>query len=368
MKATLFLTHIFAVVLFSACNAASDDNFILSGRIENAGPLKTLMLYQGETVVDSISLDSRGNFQFEGIATEPALYELVAEQQSYMLILENGEDVEFNADLNQTGKYTVKGSPTSVKLKQIVDIRDQFQAQQANLQQEFEKRMDNGEDQDVVRADLASKNELYTRDLADDALQFAQDNKDNLAGFFGILVLYSVDPTGYEETLVQYAEQAKQRFPSNEIVQAFAAHMAQIKPLSIGQTAPDFSAPTPEGKEVKLSDLRGQYVLLDFWAAWCTPCRQENPNIVAQYQAFKDRGFTVLGVSLDQDRDAWLKAIVDDKLDWTQVSELKMWDSQAGGLYNITAIPASFMIDPEGKIVGKNLRGPALKEFLEEVL
>lgn len=368
MKTTLFLTPIFALFLFSACNAASDDNFLLSGRIENAGDLKTLMLYEGETVVDSIGLDNNGNFKFEGSATEPTLYELVAEQESYMLILENGEDVKFKADLNQAGKYTVKGSETSAKLKQVVDIREKYQAHQENLQEEFETRVNNGEDQEAVRKDMALKDEQFSRDLADDALQFSEDNMDNLAGFFGILVLYSVDPTGHEETLVKYAEEAKQQFPNNEIVQAFAQHMEQIKPLSIGQIAPDFSAPTPDGKEVKLSDLRGQYVLLDFWAAWCTPCRHENPNIVAQYQEFKDRGFTVLGVSLDQDRNAWLKAIEDDKLDWTQVSELKMWDSQAGRLYNITAIPASFMIDPQGKIVGKNLRGPALKDFLEEVL
>ena len=108
--------------------------------------------------------------------------------------------------------------------------------------------------------------------------------------------------------------------------------------------------------------------MLDFWAAWCTPCRQENPNIVAQYHDFKDKGFTVFGVSLDRDRSAWLKAIQDDKLEWTQVSDLQMWDSPAARLYQITAIPASFMIDPEGKIVGKNLRGQALKEFLEQHL
>src|SRR3546814_372556 len=228
------------------------------------------------------------------------------------------------------------------------------------LQKEFEQRLGNGEDRAVVQQELIAKHDRYTDELAEKILQFSADNTDNLAGFFGMLVLYSVDPEEHEQELVAYAEKAKERFPQNETVQSFASHMAEIKPLSVGQPAPDFNSEMPDGTPVKLSDLRGQYVLVDFWAAWCTPCRHENPNIVAQYHQFKDSGFTVLGVSLDRDRNAWLKAIEDDQLDWTQVSDLKMWESEVGRLYNITAIPASFMIDPDGKIVAKNFRGPAL--------
>lgn len=368
MKTGLFLTKIFVLIFFSACNAANEDNFILTGHIDNADQLNSILLYEGETFVDSIALDNDGNFYMEGAAAEPTLYELVVEQQSFMLVLENGEKVEFNVDLNTPDQYVVKGSETSAKLKELNQMRDKFQEQQMRLQSEFEQRIGSGEEHATVQNDLIAKNDLFTSELAEQVLQFSQDNEDNLAGFFGMLVLYSVDPTGHEETLVAYAEKAQRLFPNNETAQSFAAHMQEIKPLSIGQIAPDFSSITPEGKEVKLSDLRGQHVLLDFWAAWCTPCRHENPNIVAQYHHFKDRGFTVLGVSLDRERDAWLKAIQDDKLEWTQVSELKMWDSEVGRLYNITAIPASFMIDPDGKIIGKNLRGPALKQFLEKTL
>lgn len=364
MKTGIFLTKIFTLIFLSACSAANEDSFILSGHIDNANGLKSVILYEGETFVDSIALDKNGNFHMEGTATEPTLYELLVEQDSYMLILEDGDKVEFSADLNAPTEYKVTGSESSLKLQELNQLRDRFQEFQANLQSEFEERLRNGEQHDVVQNDLVAKNDLYTGELSEKVLKFSQDNEDNLAGFFGMLVLYSVDPTGHEEVLVDYAEKAKTMFPSNQTVQSFAAHMEEIKPLSIGQIAPDFSSTTPDGKEIKLSDLRGQYVLLDFWAAWCTPCRHENPNIVEQYHAFKDKGFTVFGVSLDRDREAWVKAIQDDKLEWIQVSDLKMWDSEAGRLYNITAIPASFMIDPDGKIVGKNLRGPALKQFL----
>lgn len=368
MKIGIFLTNIFTLIFLSACSVANEDSFILSGRVDNADGLKSVILYEGETFVDSIALDENGSFYMEGTASEPTLYELLVEQEPYMLILENGDKVEFNADLNAPTQYTVKGSEGSMKLKELNQMRDKFQEFQMDLQSEFEKRLSNGEERDVVQNDLVAKNDLYTGELSQQVLKFSRDNEDNLVGFFGMLVLYSVDPTGQEEVLVKYAEKATSQFPNNQTVQSFAAHMEEIKPLSIGQVAPDFSSTTPEGEEIKLSDLRGQYVLLDFWAAWCMPCRHENPNIVAQYHAFRDKGFTVFGVSLDRDREAWVKAIQDDKLEWKQVSELKMWDSEVGRLYNITSIPASFMVDPEGKIVGKNLRGSALKQFLEKNL
>lgn len=368
MKTRIFLTNIITLLLLSACQAADPDGFTLSGRIANAESIQKIALFEGEKLVDSIDLDQNGRFSTKGVAPDPTLFELVAGQEAFMLILENGEKIEFNADLSQPKQYTVKGSPASKKMKELNQMRERFQAFQAELQNEFEQRLEKSENQATIQNDLMQKNDKYVSQLSADVLKFARNNEDNLAGFFGMLVLYSIDPTRQEEVVVQYAEKAKHQFPKNQIVQSFVTHMEEIKPLSIGQTAPDFSSSTPEGETVKLSELRGQYVLLDFWAAWCTPCRQENPNIVTQYHDFKDKGFTVFGVSLDRDRSAWLKAIEDDKLAWTQVSDLNMWDSDAARLYNITAIPASFMIDPDGKIVGKNLRGPALKEFLEKHL
>ena len=376
MKTGLIITKIFTLIFLMSCNATDQkqakeidgEKFMINGNIKNAGETKSIQIYEGEVASHTIDLESNGDFKFEGSAPDATLYTLVMGQRPFMLIAKNGEEIEFSADLKDPGNYTVKGSEASVKMEELDAITETFREQQNGLQREFEQRMEAREEPTVIQHDLMAKNESYISELSKQVLPFALENKDNLAGFYAMLTLYSVDLTGHEEEMIKYMEDIQGEFPNNQEVQMYAAQMEEIKPLSIGQVAPDFSSLTPEGTEVSLSDFRGQYVLLDFWAAWCAPCRQENPNIVEQYHQFKDKGFTVLGLSLDRDRDAWLKAIEDDKLEWTQLSDLEMWDSGAGRLYNITAIPASFMIDPEGKIIGKNLRGPALGRFLENNL
>jgi peroxiredoxin len=138
--------------------------------------------------------------------------------------------------------------------------------------------------------------------------------------------------------------------------------------VSIGQEAPEITLMTPEGKPFSLSSLRGKYVLVDFWASWCRPCRAENPNVVRVYNKYKERGFEILGVSLDRSKDAWVKAIEKDGLTWPHISDLKFWQSAAAQTYGVSAIPYTVLVDPEGKIIAQNLRGASLERKLEELL
>ena len=149
---------------------------------------------------------------------------------------------------------------------------------------------------------------------------------------------------------------------------AFAAVIATMEKTGIGSMAPDFVQNDVSGKPVKLSDFKGKYVLIDFWASWCAPCRQENPNVVKAYNQYKDKNFIIIGVSLDNSKEPWLKAIEKDGLTWTHVSDLKAFDNQVVKQYNVTSVPTNFLVGPDGKIIAHNLRGEALVEKLSQVL
>ena len=140
------------------------------------------------------------------------------------------------------------------------------------------------------------------------------------------------------------------------------------KSCAVGHEAPDFELMTPAGEKIKLSSLRGKYVLVDFWASWCPPCRRENPNVVKAFQDYKDKNFTIIGISLDNNKDKWLKAIADDNLTWTHVSDLKYWDSEIPALYGVRGIPANVLLNPDGVIIAKNITGEDLPNTLKEVI
>lgn len=353
------------LILLSACS--QQDKFDISGKIAHPGEIKRVLLYEGEQIIDSAFLKGDGEFAFTRSTVETQFYTLSIGNEFYFLAAQNGDHIDFKVDMQGDPQdYSIAGSPLSEKLKTFSRIQQVYLKDAAAISHEFEEQVAaNPGQEDEIRDTLLARYEKVIAEGSEKVLSFAKENQENLAGFFAML---SLDPGAYEQEMIAYADYIRDKFPHNSSVQAFVNHMAELKPLSVGAKAPDFEASDVDGKTVRLSDFRGKYTLLDFWASWCGPCRQENPNIVQQYKTYKDKGFTVLGVSLDNSREDWLRGIKEDGLTWTHVSDLQRWNSEPAQLYKVTAIPASFLIGPEGDIVAKNLRGAALEAFLKEHL
>lgn len=215
----------------------------------------------------------------------------------------------------------------------------------------------------------SKSNDLFTaykkqRDVKID--EFIKQNPGSIVSAYVLYrdFSYRLTPDQIKEN-ISYLDPALQSTPYVSVLNDLVGVLSTV---SIGKKAPDFTALDPDGKSVSLSQHRGKYVLLDFWAAWCGPCRRENPNVVKAYQKYHAKGFDVFGVSLDKSKAAWVKAIKDDQLTWTQVSDLAFWDSAPAKLYGVRAIPANVLIDPDGIIVGRNLRGADLDKKLEELI
>lgn len=347
--------------------SCSDTSVIhVSGHIDNPGNVKVVSFYEGDRKLDSVFLSDGNKFKFEREATQPRLLSLAIGNNKYPVILSPGEQLTFVADMHKPEDYTVDGSVLTSALKDFAPYKRRKEFVQDSLQSAFAKATvdKSAEEIESLRFDylteFKSKLALYT----EQAVAFAQKNK-NLAGFYAMSTL---EPEVAEAEIVAYADEIQDQFADNRYVSQFKEETKKLKRLAVGQPAPEIESFTPNNKSVKLSDFKGKYVLVDFWASWCAPCRQENPNIVKQYHAFKDKGFTILGVSLDNNPGSWMRAIDDDKLNWTQVSDLQAWSSDLIVNYRIKSIPTSYLLDPQGNILAKNLRGKELEHFLQKTL
>ncbi|WP_423129163.1 redoxin domain-containing protein [Gaoshiqia sp. Z1-71] len=358
---------LFIVLIFLAACQSNSAKYRITGTIAglDSGIVYLVKAEAGQAVtLDTVKLVN-GTFKMEGDAGVTELHYLRLNERDYFaqFFLENAKiKVESYKDSLRATKVT--GSPTTDVFNSYLDELNVMNEKMSEYQQQFASAAASGNQQEMdrIRIDV----EAASDNMTVFAKNFVRENSNSVVAPF--------------ITLTQLVSQLEYN-DLKTLVDGFSADLSEsvyLKQLNeilsvqsktaIGVEAPDFTMNDPDGNPVSLTSLRGKYLLVDFWASWCGPCRQENPNIVDAYKKYKDKGFDILGVSLDRDKDAWLKGIADDQLTWHHVSDLKYWQNEVAQLYGVNSIPHSVLLDKDGVIIAKNLRGPALEEKLKELM
>ena len=363
-----------AILLFSGLQSfAQNGKYLLKGNLAHL----TGKVYLGHEVngnpvkVDSATLVN-GEFVFKGAVKSPEFYSLTHKNLKYPIqfILENSAitvtktaDSLAMAEVKGSaaqevymGFYKVPWKEITAKAGQIYGKIDKAEAAAKAAGVKVDSLTRAGFDQEFAALDVQNKNAVK------EYISKHPSSAGAAAIIYDRFIAYPNFPVA-TELFASLTKDAQQSVIGSSITKAIAIDAKTAK----GKLAPAFSMADKDGKIVHLSDFKGKYVLIDFWASWCGPCRKENPNVVAAYKKYHDKGFEIIGISLDSNKEAWLKAVDKDGLTWTHVSDLKGWQCATATTYGVKAVPASFLIDPNGKVVGKDLRGEELNKTLADL-
>ena len=359
------------LVILGSCGS-QENEFVLTGNADVSDGTKIYVLQADQNnqpyIKDSTTVQSN-NFKFQGISSTPQIsYIQVEGVNGYVLaILENG-DIKadlFKDSISKSKVYGTKSNDDFIKYKSetkfLVDDMNNisYEAQDA-----------------IMTGDVATATELekeYNSKEREVMLYEWDFIIDNLDSYMSALLLevFMIENKVNKDSIIDVYESFSNRIKVSDVGKNIADLLSQYEnPIEVGEIAPDFTAPSINGDDVSLSEevSNNNVTLLDFWAAWCRPCRVENPNLVRLYKAYNKNGFDIIGVSLDRTKEQWEQAVEDDNLLWTQVSNLNFWNDPIARRYSIRAIPQSFLINKEGVVIGKNLRGNDLEESIKFAL
>jgi len=376
MKKTLLA----ATLVISAFVASAQTGYVIKGQIGKLGkPAKAFLLtkLEGKEKLDSVELVN-GAFTFKGSVPSPMEATLRLKHDKSMdtpgrrIKIDGMAIILGNENITITGKdsiktATIKGSTLTDESNRVDAFLGPIYGKLGALEKEFADQPEAKKQDKTYIMDLEKRAKVIEQEIFDAKINYV---KQNPSKYMALMALNSTLGPGFdaiemEKIFANISPELKSSFFGKQV----AERIAHFKKTQEGVDAQDFTQPDVDGKMVKLSDYKGKYVLIDFWASWCAPCRRENPNLVKVYEQYKSKGFEILGVSMDKaaDKAKWLKAIADDKLTWKQVGDLKGWENEAAAKYDVKAIPMNFLIDPSGKIIAKELRGAALEAKIKEI-
>tara|TARA_B000000557_G_scaffold263075_1_gene265135 strand:+ start:1303 stop:2430 length:1128 start_codon:yes stop_codon:yes gene_type:complete len=372
VKKLLFRLFSLSYLLFLSSCSSSDNQFELIGNADVSDGTMIYVLQADQNnqpyIKDSTSVQSN-SFKFKGISSTPQIsYIQVQGVNGYVLaILENGDikaDI-YKDSISKSKVYGTKSNDDFIKYKSetksLVDVMN-------NISSDAQNAIMSG---DVVTAmELEKEYNSKEREVMLYEWDFIVDNLDSYMSAL-LLEVFMIENKVNKDSIIDVYESFSNRIKVSDVGKNIADLLSQFEdPIEVGEIAPDFTAPSIDGPDITLSNvlLDNKVTLLDFWAAWCRPCRIENPNLVRLHKKYKDAGFDIIGVSLDRTREQWEQAVIDDNLPWTQVSNLNFWNDPVARRYSIRAIPQSYLLNKDGVVMGKNLRGQELEDRILSLL
>jgi len=385
MNRNIWLTGF--LVLLLSCNGEK-STFEVSGNLDNG---VGMMIYLKEMTstemipVDSTLIDDAGGFELNGIYPENRFYAIHTQPESFIYLLAGkGDKITLEGDAQAlTSTYTVAGSEDSRLIRELTEEQNKVLARIYQLNRFFTDSV-HSPNLEEIKVGLDSVYDGILESHREYTFAFIEDNLHSQASLMALYQqigprFYVLDPEKDFTYFSMVDSSLGILYPESDAVQDLHRQVDELKQkklvesmstaqLETGSRAPEIALPSPDGDTILLSSLRGNYVLLDFWASWCPPCRRENPNLVNVYKKYHDKGFEIYQVSLDRTRDAWVKGIEDDKLHWVHVSDLQYWNSIVVAVYNIQGIPLSLLLDKEGRIIARNLHGDMLEQELKQIL
>jgi len=354
-------------ILFSCTSTPKKDyNFSINGTIEG-DYTSQVYLYKreaGEWLLLDSSLVENNIFRFEGNIDYPEFYYLsIKNEQNYASVFIEQSDIAIKINLDDISNPEISGSKAQTAYEAFHTQNDVYEEKLSDIWSRIKTSRDNGnvEEEAMLEEEFEAANEEKRAFI----LQYAKDNNASVAAAYIVLRnVYYYDETDLNPVVKSFDASILE----STYVKSLTEHVETLKRVAIGQNAIDFTMTDMEGNPLTMSSLYGKYLLVDFWASWCGPCRRENPNVVNAYNTYHEKGFDILGVSYDKDNQKWLDAIANDKLTWHHVSDLQGWGNATKKLYAINSIPANILLDKDGIIIAKNLREEDLLNKLEELL